>query len=147
MEDPSPLLSSMNGTGSQEGSSSSSPQNSLTNQGKYVTATTAELTSLQLYSDLALLPKHADGPEEGDGVGGDRDSELRAELPEHTRDDGKGQGQHVKAMGRMKTKRSLLRKQAQAQALEKSSSHSGSGDERETKKAKIEQSERDEHVS
>ncbi|KAF8500517.1 WD40-repeat-containing domain protein [Gautieria morchelliformis] len=106
----SPLLTSMNGVGSKAASS-------------------AELKSLNLYSDLVLLPKNASGPEEGDGTG-DQDSDMRTEIPMDSQGDGKEQ--HSKVVGRHKTKQALLRKQ-----LDKSSSRSVSDGERESKKIKL----------
>lgn len=79
-----------------------------------------------------MLPKHADGPEQGDGTG-EQDSDMRADTPELSQSDRKKQ--HAKVMGRMKTKQALLKRQE----LDKGSSRSASGDEREPKKVKLDQ--------
>jgi len=93
-------------------------------------ASAAELAALDLYSALALLPKHAEGPEEGE-----HDLDMRADTPEGSQ--GEGQRQHAKPAGRLKTKQALLRRQE----LDQGSSRSVSGDERETKKLKLDKDE------
>lgn len=127
MAETTPLLTNINGVGSQTGKLFSY-QLAFTQQNAF-TASAADLSSLNLYSDLALLPKNADGPEEGDGMG-DQASDKRAETP-----DSDGKVQHAKAMGRLKTKQALLKRQS-----DKGSSNSASGDERESKKIKLDQS-------
>jgi hypothetical protein len=79
-----------------------------------------------------LLPKHADGAEDGEGAG-EQDSDMRPDTPEGSQGDGKKK--FAKVAGRLKTKQALLRRQE----LDQESSPSGSGDERGTKKIKLDE--------
>ena len=93
-------------------------------------ASAAELKSLELYAALTLLPKHADGPADGVGVG-EQDSDMRPDTPESSQGDGRKRT--AKVAGRLKTKQALLMKQE----LDQGSSRSVSEDEREAKKIKL----------
>ncbi|KAF8586342.1 WD40 repeat-like protein [Ramaria rubella] len=94
-------------------------------------ASAAELASLDLYSGLALLPKHADGSENGNWTG-DQGSETRHNTPKGSRREGRKQ--HAKVVGRLKTKQALLKKQ---QELDQEGSRCISEDEHESKKVKL----------
>ncbi|KAF8518933.1 WD40-repeat-containing domain protein [Hysterangium stoloniferum] len=98
----------------------------------YLIASASEVAALGLYADLALLPKHADGPEYGEGddpdpeVGdGDASTVSQSDAKKPT----------ARIVGRLKTKQALLKKQE----LEQTSSRSVSGDERESKRAKLDE--------
>jgi len=97
-------------------------------------ASASEVAALGLYADLALLPKHAEGPEYG---GGDDFDPERGGGDASTAPPNDAKRPTAKRVGRSKTKRAILKKQKS----EQTSSHSVSGDERESKRFKVDREE------